>query len=223
MPWLFFHFILKGAATWTWAMLFTSATCLWLNYCQNLKCAKGLFSPSVFLKRSSTVCVESLCPAEAMTTLNQATNSQCGVFTYKCSRKCVARMMEKGRIILASPSPRRRQSPGYGGERKARAYIPKWKKLQQAHGREHLFRTREVLLDVQVLSMAGAQSSVTLLVRDQGVLLDRLSPSSCRTVPRSVVMVVLLFGCWYLTGRSAHLNWPSRGQNMDFLEAISLN
>ena len=152
------------------------------------------FSPCQFsLPRSSTLCVESLFPAEAMTTLNQATSSQCGVFTYKHSRKCVARTMDRGRIIPASPRPRRRRTPGHGGESKARSYIPKWKKLKQARGREHLFRTRKVLLDVQVLPLAGMQCSVTLLAKDWGVLLHRLSPSSCRTILRSVVMVVLLF------------------------------
>jgi len=70
--------------------------------------------------------------------------------------------MERGRILPTSASPRSRQSPGYGGESEARSSILKRKKLKKAHSREHLFRTRQVLLDVQVLPLAGVQSSVTL-------------------------------------------------------------
>lgn len=177
-------------------------------------------SPHQFsLPRPSMFCVESLCPAGAATTLDQETNSQCGVFTYKHPRKCVAGMEESGRIIPASPSPGRRQSPGspgYGGESKARTYFPKWKKSKEVHGREGLFRTRKALLDVQVLPFAGLQSSVTLAVEAWGVLLCWLSPSSCRTVLPSVVMAVLLFGHWHLLGRSAHLNWPSHSLNAGF-------
>lgn len=47
-----------------------------------------------FLLKSSMLRVESRCSGEAMTALNQATSSQCGVFTYKHPKKCVVRMME---------------------------------------------------------------------------------------------------------------------------------
>lgn len=130
------------------------------------------FSPHQFsLPRSSTLCVESLCAPGAMTTLNQASNCQHGVFTYKHPRKRVAEKEESSRIISASPSPRKRWSPAYGGESKARSYFPKWKKSKEAHSSDHLFRARKVLLDVRVLPLAGVQSSVTLPVKDWGVLL----------------------------------------------------
>lgn len=158
-------------------------------------------------------CVESLCAAGATTTSNQASNCQCGVFTYKHPRKCVAEREESGRIISASPSPRKRWSPAYGGESKTRSYFPKRKKSKEAHSADHLFRARKVLLDVRVLPLAGVQSSQ---VKDWGVLLYWHSPSSCRIVLRSVAMVVLLFEHRYLIGRSAHLNSPSQSQNSFF-------
>lgn len=55
-----------------------------------------------------------------------------------------------------------------------------------------------------------------------GVLTVPTLSHSCRAVLRSVVTVVLLFEHWYLTGRSAHLNWPSHSQNTVFFWRISV-
>lgn len=123
-------------------------------------------------------------------------------------------MEERGRTIPASPSSRRWQRPGYGGDSKSS--VPKWKELKQSCSGEHLLRTKKKKKKRSFCIckchpwLAFSLSHFPSATLECAVL---LSPIRYRTILVSVMMVVLLFGCWYLINRAAHLNRTRRQWN----------